>query len=496
MSQKLIIFAQVFDYIIEYNDKINTSMHNNAFYNFLPSSDAWSFGLTENAEMLSSSLLLLSPIRDYDISNSVHPDLAIAWEGSDWEKDGKIFKYGKQKFWIRDNAYFMKHTENGSYFVDNQIHKLSARDFAFGEQIKELVDPLRHSEYLDHYELNETENSITYYFKVNPNLSWFIFNSDFEVLNPLPEFYLNKTLSYYNESNQQYTYGTLHELANAGIDILQSDEFQDYQYSPVSAGPFAIKSIEENGKLNFVQRDDYWYPNEWDSPNLDFIVHVEGKVDPFYFTYNKTESNHYQKPTEFGIKYYSLVPQTDKYKAIGLYSEKLDMFEKGDIDYVKVVFNRPSVGELQMMDKILNNPRFSYIKSTTQAGPVTMMFNLENEYLKKYNIRRAIAHAINKDEMNEISGNLFVKSESPVYNYQKAFYKDTWKIEYDYNTARDLFRGEGLWAAETNEEIRPSTSPSITIPLGVGSMEYLGLSIMVLSSLVLMKNKKYKLKSR
>lgn len=399
-------------------------------------------------------------IVDEDLS--VHPDIAIQWEKSDWLVNNTVIKGGKHKFWLRDDAYWAN-TEG--LVVDNKTgpFRITPGDFAFGLHIRNIQSRVAcdgRDKYITEIcspqyagiEINETENTLTLY---NSRPSFIDIDTYARQLYPLPEFYLNKTLSYLFDPSLT---GTADQLYQFGIPILYTSEFIEFFGDMQStSGPyhFTSNALIQNsqGLYNLKLRDDYWYPNEWDSPNQDFIVHEPGPEDAKYNTYNASSNASFRKPTQFAIKNL-IVPLATH-----------PLFE--EIDFGGKIF------DLTIVNKFRGDPNFELIPYRSDISARNLAFNLQNEHLKKFNVRKAIASIIDKQALARTANFDYITQDSPFWPNDILYYNDNYKIEYSYSTARDLMRSEGYTAAEQNIfPIDQLTSPSINIivdaPINLG----------------------------
>ena len=76
-------------------------------------------------------------------------------------------------------------------------------------------------------------------------------------------------------------------------------------------------------------------------------------------------------------------------------------------------------------------------------GPEIIVFNLLNENLKKINVRTAIAHAIDKNEIVKFNDNFAISHDSIAWRFQTSYYDDSFALNYDLDLARALMISEG-----------------------------------------------------
>ncbi|MFV2014483.1 MAG: ABC transporter substrate-binding protein, partial [Candidatus Heimdallarchaeota archaeon] len=420
----------------------------------------------------------LGTYNPYDSSNlvliddqlGVHPDLAIQWEKSDWiMSDGTIAKNGKNTFVIREDAYWRlaSPTESGSF--PSNTYKIVPEDFKFAFDLASSgrgggdYDGV-FSRY-EKAEVNNTENSITF-FKRNPSIANIYELSN---LRPIPEFLFNSTL-YYNETLS----GTPQELFDAGIDSLDDVPLFKEQWNIdydtlISSGPYTIgEDCYELGLGNrydgfragcdmYVARDDYYFPNEWDSPNGDFIVHEPGIEAPVFNKYNSTEEFPMQKPTKLFIKNidtdWSYAYDITEIAERALNGElDISMFGVGAFGGVSA----STIKEIMSMNGYKSQQTISVRGFESGGSAQTLFFNLNNTYLSQLNVRKAIAKAIDKEFLVKAYGGLVAPQDSLIWR-GSPWYTPNVNYQEDYLAARDLMRetvnpvtGDFYWAAEDN----------------------------------------------
>jgi hypothetical protein len=255
----------------------------------------------QRARLLTSNMILL------DQNLQPRPGLAKQWEMSDWDIYGNgsnIIENGKNKFWIRDDAYYIRNTYNGPEELPGGPYTVQPEDLIFTQYLDDRLNNHQGINMVD-WEVNHTENSVTFYgSQTNLNTP-----TNFGFIVPTPTFLLNKTLTY----NSTFS-ATPYELLELGLSPYDTREWDDYEVDPVTAGPYYLSEYVYNNYSRFSLRDDYWYPNEWDSPNHDFVKHDDKIIEPYYFTYNATENKPFQKPTKLNIVNYEFkIIDTEKY---------------------------------------------------------------------------------------------------------------------------------------------------------------------------------------
>ncbi|MHA2251808.1 MAG: ABC transporter substrate-binding protein, partial [Candidatus Kariarchaeaceae archaeon] len=232
-----------------------------------------------------------------------------------------------------------------------------------------------------------------------------------------------------------------------------SENFRDYWWRIDVSGPYYLK--EFRGGDYYELREDYWYPNEWDSPNQDFILHRQGIEEAKYNAFNATDNNPKQKPTEYYINHLNYTWDWSLYN--------MDSLDSGNIDLIPSWQLNPDE-----MSNLFSNPNIATTNKLARNSGHYLMFNFKNnEDIRKLNVRKAIAHAINKQELVTALGNLAHPEDSIVWTNQIQFYKDDWAIDYDYAKARDFMWDMGYDAAETNEFLLAKPLPHVATDLSI-----------------------------
>lgn len=274
---------------------------------------------------------------------------------------------------------------------------------------------------------------------------------NFGSLRPLPAHLLGGDLTYYN-----YT-STLNEVSPlvpgmpfSPWDTNEWDSFESFEGN-TAIGPYQMVGYEFNVYHSFAARPDYWYPNEWDvneiysvnSADIDLIA-LESAYgvdfslfggsnnfaqDAYYWTYD--EITYHAKPTSQNIDYIEYLVIDDP-EAVRI------KFLAGDIDVLtKSAYSVPN----QIL--IENDPNFITKQMKTNAGPRLFIFNLLHEHLRKFNVRNAIAHALDMNVIIDFYHGNAVKANSPDFGHQRT--NEAWGIPYDLNIARSLMMLEGYF---------------------------------------------------
>lgn len=283
-------------------------------------------------------------------------------------------------------------------------------------------------------EFNYTANTMTVY---NPQPlatdiydmnAWFLY----------PEAYLNNTILHYEETDGSYTEATVTELVAMGKNPKFTDELAGYYFDEwITTEPYnVIEQVWDEGYVLLKLRDLYHFPSELDSPDQDFIIHEPGPETPYYFAYNVAVESPAQKPTTIPVD------------TIMLYFDDLihQRFLDGNMDIAS--FN-PDNGNMDMLEKLKEDSNINIKPLYDLFSGQLLSFDLSNEHLAKYNVRKAIASAIDKDVLVQLQNGEVERWDNPVWLYYQDLYNPNIRIDYDYAVARDLMREEGYWAAET-----------------------------------------------
>ncbi|MCE7733797.1 MAG: hypothetical protein GPJ54_02895 [Candidatus Heimdallarchaeota archaeon] len=392
------------------------------------------------------------------------PDMAISWIQEDWVDENNItYSNAKDTFILRDDVYWQKNSFSpNTYYSGNE--KVTVKDFKFTldmynlhpEYIPDLVETrpgllaYRLANQIK-YSINETENSISLYGNEPGSISR---SGNMWDLGPTPEFLLNKTLTY-NETVS----GTPQELSDLGLSSYDTLEWNMYEESPITTGAYEIVDFIPGEKLSLRLRDNYFYPNEWDSPDHHFYQNKPKKA-PSYFIFNATQDEPFQKPTKLFFEVINI-------ESSGEMSEET-IVEEGlfDVMLIRSVYLSPLIRSLH------NDPRYIDHKYIGVESHETLYFNLANPHLQKINVRKAIAKVINLDEISRFVDQSWVpqRSLAPIfYKYtDDVFYKEEHSnaIKPSYYEARDLMRKEGYDALDKSRISLPVLSiPPFTPPI-------------------------------
>jgi hypothetical protein len=224
-------------------------------------------------------------------------------------------------------------------------------------------------------------------------------------------------------------------------DILKTIEFKNFTNNPLQGGPYYI---DFNNILmfdlanNFTKKANphYWFPTEHLDSFGEFYSGQEDNNKGHYFNYNN------------GNRVTSLTINEIIFNIIAN-NEIVNNFYSGVIDY-NVPFHDDVHNQIE-------DERFSVHNYDPLSSAELLIFNLLNDNLAKYDVRRAIAHTINKEALiNHLNDPYLVSQDSPVYMFYQnsGWYNDEWKISYDTNKAAQLLidNGYNVTSYTTSEE--------------------------------------------
>jgi hypothetical protein len=211
--------------------------------------------------------------------------------------------------------------------------------------------------------------------------------------------------------------------------IFQTEEFIQFGLNPIQGGQYYVdfsnNSMYAPGEVLIKKANPhYWFPNELrDSPGGNFNLNDES-YGGYFFNWDGFDPENPKFTVETII-----MPIIEDLSA------DLILFRSGTIDA-----NAPSMFGGAEIQAQTNDPRFRVHTFLTSATADLLMFNLLNPNLVNYDIRRAIAHAVNKAELQVIVDGLQEPQDSPVKTLFKlsGWYSDEWKIDYDLDAARTL----------------------------------------------------------
>jgi hypothetical protein len=451
------------------------------------------FGSDSATTQLTSIMSLTS--LNYDADFGAHPGIAYNFGikdsvAVDWDNNAstpaEVSEKGRLVFMYRDDAFWSPYTDMDG--VDHPAHAVDAYDMMFTYQILKLAEygiPA-----LDDY-INGLENfdglwdfNVTTTSHADDTLNLWIepgtaTPDDYIVYGgynpPMPTHILNKTLTY--DTGSGYIYGDIWDLADQGIIPQDTLEWKHWagtlnanDYSGVSlVGPYDVREVVKNDFRHYVARNDFFFPNEWDSeryyaanPSGFAALEAEFGVsfatfgptfyssapDAFYWAFDDVGGQ--EKPTEIATNhfFYSIIEDIN---AISL------AFESGATD----LFLSTALGA-ETVEQHENDPTKQVFAADPDRGAELLVFNLLHPDLKKINVRRAIAHALDKEQLLAIHDGFGVIQNSPVWHSQDPRYYTDFGLDYNYATARNLMRSEGYVASETNVDVVKPPEPPVT----------------------------------
>jgi peptide/nickel transport system substrate-binding protein len=120
--------------------------------------------------------------------------------------------------------------------------------------------------------------------------------------------------------------------------------------------------------------------------------------------------------------------------------------------------------ELEKNDKFLQNFNLNKVDRLTYSF---IGLNTRNEKLKDVNVRKALAHAVNRDKINEILAfGESKKTESFVHNTQPHYNKDLKEYEFNINKSIELLEASG-WKDTDGDGIRDKVLNGRKTPLEI-----------------------------
>ncbi len=285
---------------------------------------------------------------------------------------------------------------------------------------------------IDHIEVNATENRVSF-FVTHPKLED-LYN--FGTVQLIPYGLLGGDLTFANGTVIRALENSSAPLDFWHYNPLETQEWNAFEDNPVQAGPYYIDFSDTSqykpGEYIYKWANpDFTFPNEWDSPNFD--LRTPTAEDAYFFTWaDDPATATREKPPKLLINQFYYPVSTD-------INNKLQLFKTGMVDVLPLFLF--GTAELRAQ---LDNPLFDIHALSTTATADLLIFNLLDPNLKKYNVRRAIAHMVDKESLNYITMNLREPQDSPVKPFFKNnFYSKQWKIPFDYEAAKSLMRQEG-----------------------------------------------------
>ena len=337
--------------------------------------------------------------------------------------------YGRMDFYLYDN--WLWRYPNGTIFGP-----VTADDVKFTFDVMRanhtLVIGQSKLDWIDHIEVNATENRVSF-FVSRPTIEDLY---HFGTVQLIPYGLLGGDLTFANGTVIRALENTSAPLAFWQYNPLETQEWDAFETNPVQAGPYYIDFSDPNqyspGQHVYKWANpQFTFPNEWDSSNFD--QRTPEAEDAYFFTWaDDPNTATHEKPTEMTISQFSYSISSD-------INNQLLLFKSGEVD---ILF--PSLFGTAEVKAQLDNPLIDLHALPTTTTADLLIFNLLDPNLKKYNVRRAIAHMVDKESLNHITMNLYDPQDSPVTPFFKNnYYTDQWKISFDFEAAKTLMRAEG-----------------------------------------------------
>ncbi len=375
--------------------------------------------------------LLMFSKKDYN----PHPWLAKEFNWTTWynapdTSGGTVdIPYGRMDFYLYDNWQWRY--PNGTVFGPVTVDDVK---FTY-DVIKAdhtLISIQSELDGVDHIEVNATENRVSL-FITQPGIDD-LYN--FGKIPIIPSGLLGGDLTFANGTIIRALENTSAPLAYWQYDPFQTQEWDAFENNPVQAGPYYIDFSDPNqyspGQYVYKWANPLFpFPNEWDSTNFD--QRTPEPEDAYFFTWaDDPNTPEKEKPSEMTINQFYHPISSD----INL---ELQLFKSGEVDLTSPI----NFGSAEVKAQ-LDDSKFDVHTTPTLASADLLIFNLLDPNLKKYNVRRAIAHMVDKVSLNYITMNLREPQDSPVRTfYKNTFYSDQWKIPFDYEAAKLLMQFEG-----------------------------------------------------
>lgn len=257
----------------------------------------------------------------------------------------------------------------------------------------------------------------------------------------VPEYVLNGTL---HKDTQE-----LGELYKERYNPTSSDEWQNFFYFPTTAGPYYLSEYDPT-KIVLKADERFVFPTEADYPNFNLgTPEIEA---PYYFAYaDNPETSVFEKPSALGIT-------TRNIMWVEQFSTQYLLLLGGGIDIV----DYSNQAQPSTLD---SDPDFSIYNTETPDSGDMLLLNLQNPKLQDYNVRKAIAHVINKQELENIFQKGQQEQESVISPYFTSFYTTAYAIPFDITAAQQLFKEKGYAVLNTNGRSNPL--PGFTFALAL-----------------------------
>ncbi|MHA2253981.1 MAG: ABC transporter substrate-binding protein [Candidatus Kariarchaeaceae archaeon] len=377
-------------------------------------------------QMNNESLLFMEPLVSnlvlIDSYGDVHPSAARQWGVKSWNNSGSEIRNGIYTFELYDNIMYAQ-----------TKHAILPQDFGFSIDLMQLKNthPMIGDIYgrIDHYRISNHTIEI---FITDPRADDIYYLSK---IPPTPTWLLDTVLTL---DNPEYTiyFNPLDDLYSP----FDSIEWNAFEGSPISSGAFNLQSLVRHSNntidMTFNLRDDYWYPNELDIEN--FGSHLANGTDPTFFIQSSGEKADDLQIRQLNIHLY----QTD-------YIVTVEDFLESNFDLVLIDTNSDMGVHIP---NTVNTTPFPSVSNSYR-----LVFNLQNTLLRDVRFRKAIAHLINKDAIEELLHPYLTPQDGFISPWFREFYNDHWVIPYDQFTAKEYLMELNINSnlLNTNSQVYP-----------------------------------------
>ncbi|MCE7733857.1 MAG: hypothetical protein GPJ54_03195 [Candidatus Heimdallarchaeota archaeon] len=402
----------------------------------------------------------------YDKNSDPHPAIAYNYHSREvnYDHDKDI---GTPPIPVQEYTYYLG---NESFWspvnfegINYDKKKVNANDFALALDF--ITHPLtnynskyKYSSILDYGVITSVFENDTLIIRINKNFH--SLNDEFNLGNikPLPYHLLGEDLTLFD--------GNIINIDNPGFNPQDTLEWNMWNSldNHRTTGQFELVSHDDES-YDFKVREDYWYPSENKSSIYFPSVLVEeilnnNKFNISVFAPHLSNNNN---------EYYWVDPihkiQTISLVLIDNTHVALQHFESGKID----IFNPYRLGQINV-EKFKTSENHEYYQFAGDRNPILLNFDLTNPHLKKFAVRKAIAHVLDKEKFINIYDGFAANQES-VISIDYPQYHSTYTISYDYITSRDLMRAEGYQAIDTNDYVAYADIPLVTDVIDTDSFD-------------------------
>jgi hypothetical protein len=401
----------------------------------------------------------------FDVESKTFPD-AANWTGVLNSDIGSV----EFTFLLRDDAFWSATVDKDGNVVPAEA--VDANDFRLTmDMYATFVDSALYDvngedtfNYVLDYEVGSTlraDDTFTVWFWDEARTPDDIIN--YGAISPLPDHLLGGTLTYLNGTEPD-----IFSPVEVGMVFNPWDSEEWNSWESVAGhtlvGAYALDDLVEGEYYTYSERDDFYFPNEWDVATYDDGADTEQAalethfgvdfstwapsdtrtdvVDTaYYWAYAGTEATKV-KPTTQNLAKFTWLSIIDV-------NNRLLKFEAGELD----AFGSDSLGAEQVNTHV-NDPRFQVKTVVPNRGPELLIFNLLNPHLQFYDVRKAISLALDREKFVAIQDGFASPWFSIAYPNSGVFDNvQATGHEYSYEGARDLMLGLGYAAADSNEEI-------------------------------------------